>query len=152
MREVGTRTRLASHSGGGVVSQSADSFPLMYKYMRELAPIKTELMSRGLVSKYDSVDPFVLQLVEHGHGGHAEYVFVGEDKPEAAKAMENVMGQIYQMAINGCYGVPTSVWGDRMHDIFGPTASNYHMWLRKIKKAFDPNGVSEAGNYITAQE
>jgi glycolate oxidase len=152
MREVSTRTRLASHSGGGVVSQSADAFPLMHKYMRELAPIKADLMRKGLVSKNDSTDPFVLQLVEHGHGGHGEYVFVGEDKPEAAKAMENVIRQIYQMAISGCYGVPTSAWGDRMHDIFGPSASNYHLWLRKIKKTFDPNGVSEAGNYITAKE
>ena len=152
MREVSTRTRLAAHSGGGVVSQSADSFPLMHKFMRELAPIKADLMKRGLVSKNDSTDPFVLQLVEHGHGGHGEYVFVGEDVPEAFHAMEQVLGEIYQKAITGCYGVPTSVWGDAMHDIFGPTASNYHVWLRQIKKAFDPNGASEGGTYITAKE
>jgi hypothetical protein len=39
-----------------------------------------------------------------------------------------------------------------MHDMFGPSASNYHLWLRKIKKAFDPNGVSESSGYITAKE
>jgi hypothetical protein len=28
---------------------------------------------------------------------------------------------------------------------------NYHLWLRKIKKAFDPEGVSEGSHYITAK-
>jgi glycolate oxidase len=152
MREVSTRTRLASHCGAGVVSQSADAFPLVHKYMQRLALIKADLMKKGLASKNDSTDPFVLQLVEHGHGGHGEYVFVGEDVPEAFPALMNVIMQTYQMAISGCYGVPTSVWGDRMHDMFGPSASNYHLWLRKVKKEFDPLGVSESSNYITAKE
>jgi hypothetical protein len=124
----------------------------VHKYMQRLALIKADLMKKGLASKNDSTDPFVLQLVEHGHGGHGEYVFVGEDVPEAFPALMNVIMQTYQMAISGCYGVPTSVWGDRMHDMFGPSASNYHLWLRKVKKEFDPLGVSESSNYITAKE
>ena len=38
------------------------------------------------------------------------------------------------------------------HDLFGPRMNNYHLWARKLKKAFDPNGVSESTNYITAIE
>jgi glycolate oxidase len=152
MREIKMRTRLASHSGASVVTQSADAFPLMHKYARELAPIKADLMKKGIVATNDSLDAFVLQLVEHAHGGHAEYMMSGTDNPEAPKVMEKINEQVYQMAITGCYGVPTSAWGDKMHDMFGPSASNYHSWLRKVKKTFDPNGVSEGHNYITAKE
>jgi glycolate oxidase len=151
MKEVKVRTRYSSAAKAGVVTQSADSFPLMHKYARNLATLKADLMKKGMVQANDSLDPFVLQLVEHGHGGHAEYMFASE-KPEASKVLEKVNKQIYEMAITGCYGVPTSVLSDKMHDMFGPSASNYHIWLRKVKKAFDPSGVSEGSNYITAEE
>jgi len=49
-------------------------------------------------------------------------------------------------------GVPFFVTGDQIHDIFGPPTSNYHLWLRKLKKAFDPNGASDSFGYITAKE
>jgi hypothetical protein len=26
---------------------------------------------------------------------------------------------------------------------------NYHLWLRKIKEAFDPNNIADGGFYIT---
>jgi hypothetical protein len=29
---------------------------------------------------------------------------------------------------------------------------NYHVWLRKLKKAFDPNGASEGSNHITVKD
>jgi hypothetical protein len=29
---------------------------------------------------------------------------------------------------------------------------DYHLWLRKIKKTFDPNGVSEPAMYISAKD
>ena len=135
-----------------MVTQSADAFPLMHKFVYKIASIKADLMKRGLSPTDDSLHPFVLQLVEHGHGGHAEYMLSGTEAPEAPKVLAEVNKQIYQMAISGCFGVPTCIWGDNLHDMFGASASNYHLWLRKIKKIFDPNGVSEASNYITAKE
>jgi glycolate oxidase len=152
MREVKMRSRFSGSGMAGAVSQSADSFTLVHKFMRDLAPVKAELMKQGMVLKNDSLDPFVLQLVEHGHGGHGEYLLKASDAPEAPKVLEKVGHEIYQMAIDKCYGVPTSVFGDRLHDMFGPSASNYHLWLRKVKKALDPAGVSESSSYITVKE
>ncbi len=151
MREVSLRTIPHLVARAGVVTQSADAFHLVHKYVRELAPIKADMMKRGIVSANDSLDPFVLQLVEHGHGGHAEYMMWASDNPEAPKVLDEADKQVYQLAISGCYGVPTSVWGDAMHDMFGPSACNYNLWLRKVKETFDPNGVSEGSNYITAK-
>ena len=151
MREVKMRSAI-DLTIAAVVTQSADSFPLMHKFVRNLAPIKADMMKKGFSRQNDSLDPFVLQLVEHGHGAHAEYMINASDKPGSSKAIMELNKEFGDMAINGCYGVPTSTWGDRMHDVFGPTASNYHLWLRKVKKAFDPNGVSEANTYISIKE
>jgi glycolate oxidase len=151
MREVKMRSAI-DLTIAAVVTQSADAFPLMHKFMRNLAPIKADMMKKGFSRQNDSLDPFVLQLVEHGHGGHAEYMINASDKPGASKAIMEINKEFCEMAINGQYGVPTSTWGDRMHDVFGPTASNYHLWLRKVKKTFDPKGLSEGSKYITAKE
>jgi hypothetical protein len=56
------------------------------------------------------------------------------------------------LAIEKRYTAPVTVWGDRAHDKWGPHLDNYHLWLRKIKKTFDPNGVSEPAMYISAKE
>jgi hypothetical protein len=48
--------------------------------------------------------------------------------------------------------VPGHVFGDAAHDLYGPPCSNYHTWLRRIKKTFDPNGSSEGSNYITDKD
>jgi hypothetical protein len=57
-----------------------------------------------------------------------------------------------KVSIDGHFGVPQHVMGDAVHDMYGPNASNYESWLRKIKKAFDPNGASESSLYITAKD
>ena len=49
-------------------------------------------------------------------------------------------------------GAPFFIEGDHLHDIWGPNMRNYHLWLRKIKAAFDPNGVADSGFYITAKK
>jgi glycolate oxidase len=33
-----------------------------------------------------------------------------------------------------------------------PLCGNYHVWMRKIKKNFDPNAVSDPANYISGEE
>lgn len=37
-------------------------------------------------------------------------------------------------------------------DVLGPSMSNYHIWQRKIKRAFDPNDVSDSTLYILSEE
>ena len=137
--------------GGGTLSASAESYPLMHRYVGSLVEDKIDLIKRDL-ARLESPDPFVLQLVEHGHGGHGEFMVSGYDNPESRKAIEKFNKKVLETGVNGYYGVPTSTWGDRLHDMFGPRASNYHLWLRKVKKTFDPNEASEPSNYISAKE
>ena len=72
--------------------------------------------------------------------------------PESMKAVGEIVQYANKTAIEGHFGVPGHVWGDAVHDQYGPHTSDYHLWLRKFKKAFDPNGASESTNYITVND
>ena len=38
--------------------------------------------------------------------------------------------------------------GPKAHDIYGSACSDYHVWQRKMKRAFDPNVASDPSFYI----
>ena len=46
------------------------------------------------------------------------------------------------------YKYITSALFAEQHDMIGPQQSNYQVWQRKIKKAFDPNVAADPANYI----
>jgi glycolate oxidase len=128
-----------------------DVFYLMHQYILRSSPLKQRLINEGRLLA-DGTDPFV-QSVEHGHAGHAELLIRFNKKdPEAQKAPAEVGMFANKTAIEGHFGVPGHAWGDAAHDQYGPHTSNYHLWLRKFKKAFDPNAASESTNYITAKD
>ena len=131
--------------GGG------DSFPLMSYFIRSCSKVKARLIADG--SLYDDgIAPFI-QSIEHGHTGHGEVLarvsFRVKDPGKVQRAINAASNEI---TIKEFFGVPQHVWSDALHDMYGPNASNYHLWLRKIKKTFDPNAASEASTYINAKE
>jgi len=128
-----------------------DVFHLMHQYILRSSPLKQRLIDEGRLLA-DGTDPFV-QSVEHGHAGHAELLIRFNKKdPEAIKAPAEVAMFANKIAVEAHFGVPGHAWGDAAHDQYGPHTSNYHLWLRKIKKTFDPNAASESTNYITAKD
>lgn len=113
--------------------------------------MKARLIADG--SLYDDgIAPFI-QSIEHGHTGHGEVLarvsFRVKDPGKVQRAINAASNEI---TIKEFFGVPQHVWSDALHDMYGPNASNYHLWLRKIKKTFDPNAASEASTYINAKE
>lgn len=150
---VTSSIRETSRAAGVFAGQvgGTDVFYLMHQYILRSSPVKQRLINEGRLLA-DGTDPFV-QLVEHGHQGHAELlVRFNKKDPEALKAPAEIVAFANKTAIEGHYGVPGHVWGDAVHDQYGPHTSNYHLWLRKIKKTFDPNAASESTNYITAKD
>ena len=128
-----------------------DVFTLMHQYILRSSPLKQRLIDEGRLLA-DGTDPFV-QSVEHGHAGHAELLIRFNKKdPEALKAPAEVGMFANKIAVEGHFGVPGHAWGDAAHDQYGPHTSNYHLWLRKIKKTYDPNAASESTNYITVRD
>ncbi|RZN66752.1 MAG: FAD-binding oxidoreductase [Candidatus Methanolliviera hydrocarbonicum] len=55
-----------------------------------------------------------------------------------------------QAAVDTPMGVGISALGKG--DIFGPLAGNYHIWQRKVKKAFDKEDLADSTYYITPEE
>jgi glycolate oxidase len=151
IRTVGSIRETARASGTvAPVVGGTDIFPLMTRYILDTSDVKQDLISKGL-SLDESIYPFI-QSIEHGHTGHGEILV--RYAPTSFDSIPNVQGTLMheanRRAIKGHFGVPHHVWSDGLHDMYGPHACNYHLLLRKIKKAFDPNQVSESSNYITA--
>jgi glycolate oxidase len=131
--------------GGG------DSFPLMSYFIKSCAKVKARLIADG--SLYDDgTSPFI-QSIEHGHTGHGEILARISIRVKDPMSVARTINQgSNEISIKEFFGVPQHVWSDALHDMYGPHASNYHLWLRKIKKTFDPNGASESSTYITAKD
>jgi glycolate oxidase len=145
VREVG-------RAGGGVlgVVGGGDVFPLMVRYIQVLSSMKADLIKRNLILE-ETTNPFV-QPIEWGHLGHGECLVRFYPLMPGTYRLEEELSVSNKIAIEQHFGVPQQVWNDRLHDMYGPHASNYHLWLRKIKKTFDPNAASESYHYITAKE
>jgi len=126
-----------------------DVFPLMHQYIMESSHVKQNYINQGLFFD-DGAGAFV-QPIEHGHCGHGELLIrYNPNKMEAVEATGAVMGFANEKAIEGHFGVPGHVFGGPVHEQYGPSTSNYHVWLKKIKKTFDPNCASEPSTYVTA--
>jgi len=135
---------------GGEVG-GTDVYSLMRDYIALSAPLKADLIRKGLILD-DGTNPFT-QSIEHGHCGHAETLTrYFAQNAESAKAGGELYMEVNKLAIKNHFGVPAHVWSDAIHDMYGPHANNYTKWLRKIKKTFDPNATSDSTHHISVKK
>jgi hypothetical protein len=144
-------TMRASGVFGGVVG-GTDTVELMLNYIQSTLPYKEELIRKGLALD-DGVEAFV-QPFEHGHYGHAELLIrYSLSNPETPQAMGQFMRDTTMVALYNRFGVPHQVWGNDANNLYGPHASNYQHWLRRIKQTFDPNEASDGrAVYISGKD
>ena len=135
---------------GGEVG-GTDVYDVMADYIYKTSLLKDNYIQQGLVMNDGSV-PFT-QSFEHGHFGHGELLirYIPSDKAFKLLVTE-FMGKANEMAVKDHFGVPGHCFSDAQHDFFGPHVMNYHIWSRKLKKSFDPNGVSDPTHYISAKD
>jgi glycolate oxidase len=126
-------------------------FLTSFKMMLAGMPLKRQFQEKGLVRGDEGLDCIWGTPIEFGHNGHAESLVQVHPSGDAWKAVMEYSARCEDMAIEEKYPAPVTVWGDTAHDKWGPHLCNYHLWLRKFKKAFDPNGVSEHAMYISAK-
>jgi glycolate oxidase len=127
-------------------------FQTSTRLMIECMQLKKGYQARGNIRADDGPDAIVGMVYENGHTGHAEQLIMTHPTGAGWRDLMEFTVGAEEIAIRGRYTAPVTVWGDEAHDRWGPHLDNYHLWLRKIKKTFDPNGVSEAAMYITAKE
>jgi len=131
---------------------ACDSWEFAIHEAVEGAELKEKYIDAGLIVD-DGADNGWGVMYEHGHMGHMDQIVLGDPtNPTAGKGLRGFVDESWQICLEKACGWPQTVMGDKANDLFGPRTSNYHVWARKIKKAFDPNGVSESTHYITAQE
>jgi glycolate oxidase len=114
---------------------------LTLKWVMGAGKAKEPLIEKGLIVD-DGAAGFGWG-VEQGHLGKTE-IFCRYDRlnPEAVKAVQEWQKEQTARAFTGRFFAMGSA------DEIGPSVSNYHLWLRKLQKALDPNGVSPEGGAL----
>jgi glycolate oxidase len=136
----------------GTLGDSA-LFQNSLKHMISTFAIKEEYQKKKLFRADDGSPDCMWGIpIEGGHTGHCENLVQVHPTGESWKALMEFTGRCEDLAIQEKIGTPVTVWGDMGHDKFGPHLCNYHDWLRKLKKAYDPKGVSESAMYISAKK
>jgi len=108
--------------------------------------VRNDYRSKGLILD-DGIDGGLSISIEFGHFGMSGlHAFFDYTDPEARQAAMQMGMEANKLGLEKYKSIPIGVPN---HDILGPLASNYHLWLRKIKKAFDPNVASDPSSYIT---
>jgi glycolate oxidase len=120
-------------------------------YTQTAAGIKDELISKGLLFDGDrGLIDLMLWPQEHGHRGLAEIIGRYFPTPETMEGIQYLRDEVMKVTLEKHRGGPHGARGAEFQDLLGPHYSNYHVWLRKIKKTFDPNGAADPAGYITA--
>jgi glycolate oxidase len=126
---------------GGMFSSmmvQGQRYDLHVEWLEKAAEWKRELAKKGLIIPDDGQQFGWGE--EQGHLGHTE-IFCRYNPRDAAsyKAVHDWMDKVGELAIKGHYSVPL---GAAMPiEEIGASACNYHVWLGRLKKAFDPNMV-----------
>lgn len=127
------------------VNQGIASNTIKAKHMK-----KGEIMNDGGDSAWGIV-------FEGGHFMHVEEPGYAHPGNEGQKGLAGYITECDEVAATAggefhCGGVPLGVAGNKKHNLFGPNLLNYHQWMRKLKKAMDPNNVSDSTQYISPEE
>jgi glycolate oxidase len=113
-------------------------------------PLKMKYIKKGVIGN-DFGEGVWITSYESGHYYHIESpTMFDQTDGKSVKGMAENMEENNQFDLVKHLGAPFFVEGDRVHNLYGPHMMNYHVWLRKIKKAFDPNGIADSGFYISA--
>jgi len=129
-----------------------DTAAVCLRSTKKNIPLKKKYIKKGVIVN-DFGEGHWMTSYESGHYFHVESPTpFDQTDASSVEGMAEYMEASNQMDLLKHLGAPFFVEGDRMHKLFGPHMSNYHIWLRKIKQAFDPNNIADSGFYISGVE
>ncbi len=150
------RSNLGLHgfiATGGFQSSKgvADTANVCLRSTKLNIPLKKKFIKQEAIAN-DFGEGTWMTSYESGHYFHMESpTMFDQTKEHSVYGMAEYMEKSNQLDLLKHLGAPFFVEGTRMHELFGPHMSNYHLWLRKIKETFDPNNISDSGFYISPQ-
>ena len=115
-------------------------------------PLKKEYIDKGAIGNDEGEGAWATSY-EHGHFWHCEVpTMYDQTDTKSVKGMVEYAEKCNEMDLLKHLGIPFFIEGDKMHEWYGPHCSNYHIWLRKIKEAFDPENIADPGFYISSKK
>ena len=129
-----------------------DTAAICLRSTKKNIPMKKKYIKKGVIAN-DFGEGHWMTSYESGHFFHVESpTMFDQTDVSSVEGMAEYMESSNQMDLLKHLGAPFFVEGDNMHKLFGPHMSNYHIWLKKIKQAFDPNNIADSGFYISGVE
>ncbi len=114
-------------------------------------PLKKKFIKTGAIANDFGEGAWVTSY-ESGHYFHMEVpTMFDQGDQHSVEGMAEFMDQSNRIDLVKHLGAPFFVEGSAMHEMFGPKMHNYHLWLKKIKQAFDPDEIADSGYYISAK-
>jgi hypothetical protein len=150
-------TRSCFRPGGGFNTSfgAMDTPDLAISQIKRGRELKEKYIKKGVLMD-DGADNSTTLIFENGALGYTEVLILYDHHdPESAEGALDYLKEANEACIKHALGSPIfqirQVGGEK-HGIFGPAYSNYHIWLRKIKRAFDPNNACDPTAYISPGE
>lgn len=118
---------------------SFDTWDLGIRQSEWVAQRKRRYIKQGLMLD-DGGDCGCGSTFEYGHFGYLEGIGMYSIKdPRSVEAVGKFEEEAVRACIDQALGIPIAGYGERMNSILGPHCGNYHLWMKKIKAALDPN-------------
>ncbi|NVM56108.1 MAG: FAD-binding oxidoreductase, partial [Candidatus Helarchaeota archaeon] len=118
-----------------------DTIDVAFKLAQLNVPLKKEYIAQNVIAN-DEGEGVWLATYEHGQMAHCEMpTMYDATNPESIIGMTKYAHACDEMDLKEHLTIPFFVEGDKQHEWYGPHCMNYHLWLRKIKEAFDPQNI-----------
>ena len=150
-KEITELFRLKNEEYGGAYFKKENASQWFYE-------IKRKYIEKGVIADDGAEWAWGAEMNEQGRFAHIEELFMYDPADAAsAKGAAEFIEETSLLTAKQAPGL--AIWelargglGPKAHDIYGPACSNYHIWQRRIKKAFDPNFSADATFYIDPEE
>jgi hypothetical protein len=129
--------------GGGWMGTKlgGDSIHHMFEVAGSIPDFFYEYIDKGLI--IDAPHNFQIIPMEYGHLAHIELLFFYDrTSPESRSVPMEIAQKSSETDIKHGYHAASPPRVASVMERLGPLYSNFHIWAKKIKEAFDPNGVS----------
>jgi FAD/FMN-containing dehydrogenase len=145
-----TQAAFRPSQGMATMLGAFDTWDLAHTQAAYVAKIKQPYIQQGLILD-DGGDLGSGGTFESGHLGYLEGIILYDPgNPQSAMAARELVETGIKAAIDDAMGVPIAAFGIEANETFGPASGNYHLWLKRIKSALDPNGASDPFFYAEA--
>jgi len=129
--------------GGGwaPTKLGADSIGHMFEVAKAIPEFFYEFIEKGLI--LDAPHNFQIIPMEYGHSAHIELLFFFDHSlPDWQKIPVDIMQRSMETDIRHGFHAASPPPVKAMMEKLGPLYGNFQIWRNKIKKAFDPKGIS----------